>query len=406
MKLAIVSDLHIGYERFYEDAYTQAKEALEAASAVADAILIPGDVFDKRNPKPEVIAQAINIFREISRKKWNAKVVEFKPSEGTRMIHTGVPIVAIPGTHERTAEGKENVLALLGLAGLLVDASEAYVTIENGKERICVFGLGGVSEERVLESIKRLNPKPIPNAFNIFMFHQSTYELLPFSDHFIHYSDLPKGFDLYVNGHIHNRIEAEVHGKKLLIPGSTVLTQLKDGEQEPKGFILFDTEDSSYKFIEINSRHFVSLHVKLKDATPKDARDAVENAVEGVLSKKHDNPIIKLYVEGTMAHGFSNSDVQMRTLLNKYSGKCILEIDSSALVSPDLQKSIEEIRDSKIGEMPIKELGMNAFVSKLKELKFDESVDSAELFNILSTETNKEKAIKRANELLDSVKKE
>ena len=48
--------MHIGYERFYDDAYTQAKEALERASELADAIIIPGDVFDRRAPKPEVMA--------------------------------------------------------------------------------------------------------------------------------------------------------------------------------------------------------------------------------------------------------------------------------------------------------------------------------------------------------------
>jgi len=62
MKIAIVSDLHLGYERFYEDAYLQAKEALEKASSMADMLIIPGDLFDNRSPKPEVLAQGMNIF--------------------------------------------------------------------------------------------------------------------------------------------------------------------------------------------------------------------------------------------------------------------------------------------------------------------------------------------------------
>ena len=66
MKLAILSDMHIGYERFAEDAYNQAEAAVKAAMSVADMLLIPGDVFDKRAPKPDVIAQGINIFREAS----------------------------------------------------------------------------------------------------------------------------------------------------------------------------------------------------------------------------------------------------------------------------------------------------------------------------------------------------
>ena len=101
------------------------------------------------------------------------------------------------------------------------------------------------------------------------MFHQSVYEILPFSDDFIHYNELPKGFDLYVDGHIHSRVEADVHGKKFLIPGSTVLTQLKEGEQDDKGFILFDTQSYTYQFVKIKCRKFVFKNISFENATPK-----------------------------------------------------------------------------------------------------------------------------------------
>ena len=104
MKIAIVSDMHIGYERFSEDAIRQATEAMELANQMADAVIIPGDVFDKRAPKPEVIAQAINLFRDMAGKRWNARVAEFR-SPSTKSF-TDVPVVAISGTHERTAAGQ------------------------------------------------------------------------------------------------------------------------------------------------------------------------------------------------------------------------------------------------------------------------------------------------------------
>ena len=183
MKIAIVSDMHIGYERFSEDAIRQATAAMELANKVADAVIIPGDVFDKRAPKPEVIAQAINLFREMS-----AQEVECQGGrvQGTHAKNfTDVPMVAISGTHERTAAGKDNALNLMGLAGLLVDTSEATTIIEKDGERVAIFGFGGISEERVREQLERSEPKPIDGIFNIFMFHQSVYEILPFSDDFI-----------------------------------------------------------------------------------------------------------------------------------------------------------------------------------------------------------------------------
>ncbi|MFI5412704.1 MAG: exonuclease SbcCD subunit D [Candidatus Micrarchaeales archaeon] len=400
MKLAIVSDLHIGYERFEEDARRQAEEALIAASEEADAILIPGDVFDKRAPKPEVIAQAINIFREISRREWKAKVVDFRNKNG-EIAHTRVPIIAIPGTHERVAEGKDNVLKLLALAGLIVDVSESTAVLQMGEEKVAVFGLGGVSEERARDTLERLNPQPINGAFNIFMLHQSIYELLPFSNDIIKYSELPNGFDLYVNGHIHSTVEAMVHGKKFLIPGSTVLTQLKDGEQGAKGFILFDTHDSSHKFRPIKSRLFVCSSIKFAEATPKDVVQRCEFEIEKVLLGKSDKPIIRLKLEGTIAKGFTNADMPIRNLGLRYASKVFLEIDSSKLKSPDSEKSIEELRGGLVEGMSIKELGMSTFNTKLKEHKIDGAIDIGRLFDILSSGASKEKIIKQATELLE-----
>jgi DNA repair exonuclease SbcCD nuclease subunit len=398
MKLAIVSDLHIGYERFAEDAFKQAKEALDLASKVADAILLPGDIFDKHSPKPEVLAQAINIFRELSKKNWHAKAVSFS---GKGKSYTDIPVVAISGTHERTIEGKDNPLNLLALAGLLVDTSEATTIIEKDGERVSVFGLGGLSDDRAKEKLKEINPKPTSDTFSIFMFHQSVYELLPFDKGILHYDDLPKGFDLYVCGHIHNKSEALVHGKKFLISGSTVLTQLKDGEQEKKGFILFDTATYSYEFKYIDSREFVSKMLNFESADPKAVAERCESEIDSILAKSKGKPIVKLCLEGTIKDGFTAIDMPVQGIAKRYAGRAEISIDSSKLVSPRLESSIEDIRDSKIGGVPIKELGMSLFASRLRELKFDDSISVSELFEILSGSTNKEKVIKEAGEFLD-----
>jgi DNA repair exonuclease SbcCD nuclease subunit len=397
MKIAIISDIHLGYERFEEDALSQASEAFEKASTLADAILIPGDVFDKRYPKPEIIAQAINLFRELSKKEWGTKIIDF---QGKSRIFSTAPIVAISGTHERIAEGKENALMLLSLAGLLADTSESVTTLQKGQEKVAIFGLGGLSEETVKEKLKQIDPKPIKGVFNIFMFHQSVYEILPFSDHFIHYDDLPKGFDLYVCGHIHSKVEGTVHGKKFLIPGSTVITQLKDQEQEKKGFMIFDTEDNSHKFIPINSRVFISKKINISNAKPTDITRKIEEEINDILSKEKDKPIIKIKIEGKIESGFSNSDMSIRSLLVKYSSKAYLSIDSSQLSNPDVESKIEGLREGKIGDISVKELGLLTFLSKLKEQGINNSIDVNELFNILSGPGSREKILKAANEFL------
>lgn len=398
MRIAIVSDLHIGYERFYDDAYAQAKKALSMANGLADAVILPGDIFDKRNPHPDAIGQAIEIFRELSKMEWKAKVSEFIPCRETRSF-TSVPIVAIPGTHERVAEGKKNPLGLLGLAGLLVDASEATVTLEKDGERVSVFGLGGLSEERVKPTMNELKPRPVQGNFNVFMFHQSIYELLPFRDDFIRFDDLPDGFDLYVDGHIHNKIVGTAHGKPFLIPGSTVLTQLKDGEQESKGFFVYDTNSGKCEFISIDSRPFKALHVRFDAATPKDVSARCEEAIEGAIGDSGGKPIIKLVIEGEVAKGFHSIDMPTRAIGMKFSGRAYLEIETR-LADAEMQSGIREVQDGMLDGMSIRDRGMGIFNAKLREGGFDGRVNVVELFNVLST-AKKEKALSEAAKLFE-----
>ncbi len=399
MKIAIVSDMHIGYDRFEEDSYKQAEDALRKAAEMADAIIIAGDVFDKRAPKPEVIAHAVNIFRDISRRKWNAKVSKFESKDG-RKNYTDVPILAIPGTHERVAEGKENVLGLLGLAGLLVDVSESTAIIENNGETVSVFGLGGVSEERVKEVLQRLNPVPNNGMFNIFVMHQSVYEILPYGENIITFNELPTGFDLYINGHIHSRYEGMVHGKKFLIPGSTVLTQLKEGEQEPKGFILFDTKNGSHTFVEIGSRPFIFKKLKFNGADAETVNKEVTSVIEKVLSDHKNKPIIKIVLEGSLAKGVRGADLSLRVIYNKYSDSAFLDIGSE-IENPDMEKEIEDLRKNRLDGSSIKDVGMRAFMSRLSENKFDHEIGAEKLFDVLSKDGSKEKIVKEALELLE-----
>ena len=398
MKIAIVSDLHIGYERFRSDVLKQATIALNMAASMADAILIPGDIFDKRAPRPDVLAEAINLFRDLRKSAhFNSKIEEFISESGK--IYTDIPIVAISGTHERTAAGKENPLTLLSLAGLIADTSESTTIIRKGDERVAVFGLGGVPEEKVKEELQRLSPNPIKGAFNIFMFHQSIYELLPFNESFIRYDELPVGFDLYVCGHIHSKVEAKVHGKPFLIPGSTVLTQLKETETTGKGFIVFDTADMSHKYVDIRSRDFVINNIEVGAANPQEVVERARESIEAAASK-YDNPIIRVVIKGTLDKGAETSDLSIQKIVSEFSGRADVEIDISHLSEEGLEESIEQIREGKLGNMSIKELGMAILQERLKEEGYSGSIDFRTLFSLLS-ESRKPEAINAAIDLLD-----
>lgn len=393
MKIAIVSDLHLGFALFREDAFNQAKQALDMAYELSDIILIPGDIFDVHYPRPDVIAEAVNLFRNLSKKEWNSKIIEVKGAK----TFTNIPIIAIPGNHEITSQNTQNAVKLLSLAGLLVDTSGAYTIVQKEEEKIAIFGLSNMSDISVKQKLKELNPIPISNTFNIFMFHQTIYELMPFNENFMHLTDLPENFDLYICGHLHNLVDKTIYGKKLLISGSTVLTHLNDIEKT-KGFILFDTQKYTYDFIEIESRKFEIKKIEFDNADDTEILEQCESQIDTII-KNFENPIIKIYLKGTA--NLLNFSLIIQKLKMKYSTNAYLSINSNDLKDPTNEKNIEEIRDSKIDQMPIKEQGNILFNERLKALDFDfSSINVDLLFELLSQETNREKMLKKALEFL------
>ncbi|MGB9732587.1 MAG: DNA repair exonuclease [Candidatus Micrarchaeales archaeon] len=391
MKIGIISDFHLGYERFYEDAYIQAKEALEKASSLADMLILPGDLFDSRSPKPEVLAQAMTLFRDLAGKKWEAKIASY---EGPRKIYTSLPILAIPGTHERRSENAENAVELLNLAGLLVNVSESRAVVEKDGEKVAVYGIGGISEERFRDFLKEKNPKPVDSLFNVFVFHQSIYDLMPFDKNFIYLDELPPGFDLYIDGHIHSRVEMSVHAKPFLIPGSTVLTQLKEEEVARKGFFLFDTKTKKYEFVEINSRKFFVIKVDITGKAPSEALEEAENKINFIVAKE-EKPIIKLTLVGKAGRGFQQSDFGLLVLAKKFEGKAIVEV-SKDIEDEEVEGEIEALRSREIENVSIKEFGMSIFLQELGAKGYNLKLSPVELFDLLSSDKNKEKVISKA----------
>ncbi len=389
MKIAILSDFHLGYERFFDDAYSQAKEALEKASEFADMFIIPGDIFDYRRPEPEVMAQAVELFRDISKKSYAAEVVEYTGKN----LYTKKPIIAIPGTHERRSEGAIDSVDVLHLAGLLVAVNKSKAVIEKDGERISVFGIGGVADEHFKDTIRELAFVPDKDSFNIFMIHQTLYELLPFSKEFTHIDELPEGFDLYVDGHIHNRVELKCHGKEFLIPGSTVLTQLKGVEQEEKGFIIYDTKTHTHTFHTINSRPFSIIKIDISDKEPKAITQSISAAIETQIknNKSSQKPIIKIEIIGNIKKGFKSIDITPQ-IPSSNSSDAIIEITKNNILESQ-SGAAEELRSGIMDNLPIKEYGLSIFLEKLAKSNYSLKTNPSKLFEILSSDEKKEMVI-------------
>ncbi len=371
MKIAITSDFHLGYS---EDALPQAQMILEKAAQLADIVIAAGDLFDVRVPKQEIVNDGIKLFKQYSENtKSSARI-----TKGEKTYEKPV-VIAIPGTHERRTKGLVNVIDMLDSANVLANCHNKHVVVEKNEEKIAIIGMAGVPEEYASQVVKVAGFKPLENCFNVFFFHQTLKEVIPMNDAFMTMDDLPPGFDLYVNGHIHWKREIKTRDKLLLIPGSTVITQMKKNEMEKKGFWLFDTATRGYEFIYIDSRPFFYREIYLEGATVEKINNEVEKTMVEI---QVNNPLVKIKLRGSLASGLNSSAIDASAIASRFKNM-ELYIDKEFEIVETLKEKIELLRKLKTEEKSVAELGIAVLKDKLKKNNFKFEKEE-ELFSLLS----------------------
>ena len=359
-----MSDTHLGYARFEKDAFVQAERALLDASEKADMILFAGDVFDVKVPKLETLDEAISIFRRIK-----------------------VPVFAIHGNHERRTKEQVNPAKLLASAGVLHYIHNTTTAYEHQGEKIQILGIGNVPDEYADEAVKNCMKRFVPEngAFKILLIHQTIRDLIPHGKNELSFESLESlGFDLIVNGHIHGK-EIRMNGK-FIIPGSTVITQLKKEETEKKGYFLFDTKTMQSDFIPIECRQFFFEVIEVKDASPNEVLETVRKKIEELLSKSED-ALIALKVDGTLKQGLASTDVRIPEYEHVF-------IDNR-LDTKTLDSKLETIRNLRQEKLSVRELALKELEEKTRG-KIT-SFDSSNLFA---------KLVEGADETLEYLEKE
>ena len=176
MRIAVLSDFHLGYaygtER-QEDSFVQAKEALSFAAS-SDAMLFAGDLFDSRVPRPEVFARALGLF--MNNGSSNVSVSSFISDEHREINLPQKPKIAIFGTHERRGKGLVNPVQSLEFAGFLVCLHCETIVLEKDGEKVAVHGMSGVPESFSKAVLEEWAPKPIAGCTNILLLHQNLRE--------------------------------------------------------------------------------------------------------------------------------------------------------------------------------------------------------------------------------------
>ncbi|MDY6770119.1 MAG: metallophosphoesterase [Candidatus Nanohaloarchaea archaeon] len=374
MDVAIVSDTHFGYRWGSDrgdDPFRNAREAFER-TVDADLVILPGDIFDKKVPKQEVLGNAVDCFNIY---RGGSSGVSLTDASDITHDFSGTPVVAIHGTHERRNTEFTNPIELLEKMDYLLHLHNETAVFERDGERVAVHGMSGVPERYAPAVLDRFDPEPVEDAYNIFVFHQSVENLVYTSpDHdALSMEDLPDGFDLLVDGHIHwfQHIEGE---KELVIPGSTVTTQMNKVEAEqPKGFVTVDTATDELQFHELDSpRDLYHEEIDVDGLDGSAVLDAVRERMDEIVSGDRERrPLVRLILRGETSAAVKQSEIQAM-----YDGDAILSLTLD-IDRPDRDGGAAALET---GES-VAEMGLAALRDNL-----DRDLPVEELFDLLADE--------------------
>src|SRR3989338_4061 len=296
MKISIISDIHMGFGSETvrsEDPYTAFEEALEK-SLDCDLITLPGDIFDSRTPNVDVLTRAMKLLQKPLLTETKAEVVG-----KNHLLRKGIPVIAIHGTHERRVKDLLNPVQALERAGFLIYLHCNNIVLEKGSERVAIHGLSTVPDQYTETVLKEWDPKPVDGCFNILVTHQSIAQFL-FAQHLVPLESLPRGFDLYINGHIHGSKKAEYAGVPFIIPGSLVPTQITK-DLTKHSFCKIELEGKAVKsidFIELENQR----KVYYKEFEEKDGLGEIENYLNQITPEAHKlKPLVKIIVSNKEA---------------------------------------------------------------------------------------------------------
>lgn len=302
-KFAHLADVHLGAHR---EPGLQRLELQTFDSAMkkcvdfgVDFVLVCGDLFHTGIPDLGVVNTSLKSMMKVQKQ--------------------GIPIYAIYGSHDYTPNGT-SVIDILSTAGVLTNVFKPSFVGESLKLAVTVdektgAKITGISarkiglESRYFDILDRASLEQ-EQGFRIFAFHSGLTELKP--EHLSEMESvdsglLPKDFDYYAGGHIHQRGEFTLPGlENIVYPGPLFTGYGRDLEETAKGgkrgfyVVEFDERVTSKTFIPMNSFEGVFREYNL---TGKNAADAGSMISEDLKEVDVQGKLIVIRAFGELAGG-------------------------------------------------------------------------------------------------------
>ena len=389
MKVAVISDPHLGFSihsKTENDSFECFREAIKS-SLDCDIILLGGDLFDSRSPRTTVWARALDILSIptlVESKNVKLLSTDKKLKDVSKRTLSHLPVVAIHGNHEIRSKNEINAIEALENAGLLVYLKRNKISFEKDGIVLNIYGMSYVPERFAKQFLDSWSPQPSPNGYNLLILHQNIdpFVYSPLDPPSLDISNLPKGFDIIIDGHIHIRHEEIINGTKFIIPGSLIPTQYQPGEANTqKGFYKLEFSDSSIRteFVPLKcSRRFFYETIKIEN---HEDVELIERKIREILFQEYTKePVIKIKILG---RGDLVPDQHLRMIEKKYSSRAII-LFSKSFDTPELTEKIEMLKSLKEQRLSLEEIGIRILKKNLDELGFSSTFDWSEVFKLLA----------------------
>lgn len=399
MRIAIISDWHLGWGfdgELGRDSFDNLKTAfLQIEKQNIDLVLVPGDLFDMPCPSQDILLKAITLLNEVGLEN---KLGLMDNSGKTLKL----PMLGITGNHEYRGKDYASTLEVLEATGFVKNLKNSCERLE--KENIAIFAMPAIPEKFALSYLKeKFNPRPLPNYLNILVLHQSLKEYLPFEDEMvasISLSDLPQGFDIIINGHLHwSSVVTLPSGVVLVLPGSTVTTQVKKRETEiEKGYFILDTSLPKDKMLEFNKiegarkAYYISITSKKDDI--KKIQENIEKELSCLEKDKERKALVRIRLQGELAEGEFTKNLNLNKIKEEYLQYFYISIKNE-IAEKNLKDSIEQLRKLQAEAKSAKELGKEIFLEQMRQIKVSQDFDYLRLYELLENGD-----VKKAKELL------
>ncbi|MGC9192043.1 MAG: metallophosphoesterase family protein [Conexivisphaera sp.] len=283
LKFGHLSDTHLGAAPYglrerEDDFYDALSEALgEMARERVSFVVHSGDVFDSPRPPGTALHRLARELRALRDR--------------------GIRFYFVMGEHDISRMREVPSPLLYDYLGLAVELRPEPL-VDGDVELVGLHKRRRSEADRLREELARAGDLPRRGRLRVIALHQGLVEAHRYAGE-ISAQDLPRGFDYYAMGHLHDRFERRFDflGGPLCYPGSTETAPGERIEEREKGFYVVDAsgDEPSPQWVRLRSaRPHMRREVRFEELRDLAARLAEEVSRLGGAKK----PVLEVVVVG------------------------------------------------------------------------------------------------------------